>query len=370
MDISTIAKDFFGAYGFSWKDSQSVLSANPKLLFNISGGVPYEEVIEGIEKPIHSRIASVQTCMRTDGWKSIGKSRRHHLCFDMLGHFSFYELDERSGKELMIRSAWDFLVTEIKIPRETLYSTVHPLDLVSQEVWKQINVPLVLSDSNTTVTPSGRLSGFRTEIVWKSSSGLNTMEIWNIVFTQFDSPDIESAPMSMIAIDSGASIDRIMTAKHGLESNYLNQLWNPVIKSMMSLGTWRCDTDVFRLADLARALIVLVSEGLQPGNKSAEYVLRKIIREAYVLCICSDATFCEYLSIACKYWSPCCDIKCVMREIALYEKTLKKGYRSYRRIIEQNGKVTENDIHFLGSTLGYPRILVEREEMLRRETER
>lgn len=359
----------FGTFGFKWQDSVPILSANPKLLFNISGGVVFEDVISHGATPEDSRVVSVQTCLRTDGWEKIGFSGRHHLAFDMLGHFSLYEGKEAEVKGVMIESAWRYLTECLDISPSTLSATVHPQDATSQMVWKGLGVRTVSNDGNVTYTPTRNRCGVRTEIVWENPGTRRSMELWNLVFTEFQGESLFESPMEVIAADSGASIDRIVTAVECSRSDYENSNWKGVVDSIAELSKVKDRTVVCRLADLGKAAVLLVSQGLRPGNKAADYVLRKLIREAFILCQQTSIPFDEFVVISGNWWASAEAVQAVFTEEVLkFEKGLERGRREYQKLVSRStGPLTEQDTEYLSSTFGFPKALIKLEEAKRNE---
>ena len=361
-------KRHFGAFGFKWQDSVPIVSSNPKLLFNISGGVIFEDVISHGTIPESSRIVSVQTCLRTDEWEKIGRSGRHHLAFDMLGHFSFYEGNEAEVKDVMIESAWRYLTACLGINPNTLSATVHPQDTTSQIVWKKLGVGTVNNDGNVTYTPTRNRCGVRTEIVWHNPDTGKSMELWNLVFTEFQGDILFHSPLEKIAADSGASIDRIVTAVECRPNDYENSNWKGVINSITERSKVRDQAIMCRLADLGKAAVLLVSQGLRPGNKAADYVLRKFIREAFILCQQTSIPFDEFVTISGNQWSSSVKVvKTVFaEEVSKFEKCLERGRKEYQKLTSRrNVPLVESDIEYLSSTFGFPRALVELEESKR-----
>lgn len=362
-------KRHFETFGFQWQDSVPIVSANHKLLFNISGGVIFEDVISYGTIPDKTRVVSVQTCLRTDGWENIGLSGRHHLAFDMLGHFSFYEGKEQGVKEVMIESAWRYLTECVGISSATLSATVHPQDATSQKIWEKLGVRTVSCDGNVTFTPTRNRCGVRTEIVWRNPNTNKSIELWNLVFTEFLGETLFKSPLEKIAADSGASIDRIVTAVECCGSDYENSNWKGVVKSIVELSEAKDQTVVCRLADLGKAAVLLVSEGLRPGNKAADYVLRKIIREAFILCRQTSISFDEFVVISGNQWASADAVQVVFaEEVSKFEKVLERGIREYTKLVSRrNSPLTESDIKYLTSTFGFPRALIELEESKRNQ---
>lgn len=359
----------FGTFGFKWQDSVPIVSSNPKLLFNISGGVVFEDAISHGITPENGRVVSVQTCLRTDGWEKIGYSGRHHLAFDMLGHFSLYEGKEADVKDVMIESAWRYLTQCLGISPSTLSATVHPQDATSQRTWKKLGVRTVSNDGNVTYTPTRNRCGVRTEIVWQNPGTNRSIELWNLVFTEFQGDILFESPLEMIAADSGASIDRIVTAIECSRSDYENSNWKGVVSSITERSKVQNQAIMCRLADLGKAAVLLVSQGLRPGNKAADYVLRKLIREAFILCRQTSIQFDEFAAISGNQWSSADAVQAVfVEEVSKFEKGLERGKKEYQKLVSRKaGPLVESDIEYLASTFGFPRALIELEESKRKE---
>lgn len=124
-----------------------------------------------------------------------------------------------------------------------------------------------------------------------------------------------------------------------------------------------------RLADLGKAAVLLVSEGLRPGNKAADYVLRKLIREAFILCRQTSISFDEFVVISGNQWASADAVQTVFaEEVSKFEKGLERGRKEYTKFVSRrNGPLTESDIEYLTSTFGFPRALIELEESKRNE---
>ena len=114
--------------------------------------------------------------------KSIGKSGRHHIVFEMLGHFSFYDAGEEITRRDFISFAYDFLIQEVGLSKNRLCVTVHPEDYLTKKVWEEMDVMSFLEqEENIFVSPYANKSAFRTEILWEKPNG-ELMELINLVF--------------------------------------------------------------------------------------------------------------------------------------------------------------------------------------------
>ncbi len=370
-------RDRCAAHGFPWREGESVLSQNPKLLFNISGGVVFEPVIASGQRPETCRVASCQTCLRTDGWDRVGVSGRHHLAFDMLGHFSLYEGDERVTKEVMIRTAWRFLVDDLALPVDRLSVTVHPADHVAQEVWQGVGAPAIIPQpGNTHEDPTGTKSGLRTEIQWQPMSpvgrALPPVELWNLVFTQFEGSDPFVRPLDRIAADSGMSLDRAVTAHEDRPDDYQNSLWVEVIAALRRAALSSGETQTRRLADLGRGAVTLIAAGLRPGHRGAAYVLRKIIREAALTCREVGLAWDRFSAIVGEHWLD--PARHPSAAAVIVDETLRGEWGRFRRCLERgericddmlrerDGELSPEDLAHLHATFGYPPRLARRRQ--------
>ena len=378
LSIGQTFRDHCRSFGFKWREGESVLSKNPKLLFNISGGVVFEGIIAAGSPPEIPRVASCQTCLRTDSWNRIGQSGRHHLAFDMLGHFSLYEANEIDTKELMIRTAWNFLIDRINLPSKRLAATVHPQDEVSRTIWEKIGIKKIfLFQDNTHIDPTRTKSGLRTEILWQFQENPaltedihSYIELWNLVFTQFEGTKLFEQPMAFIAADSGMSADRAITAVEGHISDYENSRWQSIISRLKTRSQKFSNAEIYRLADMGRAVVVLIAAGLQPGNKAASYTLRKIIREAYLISEVIGLPLDEFSMIVGDYWLDADQrdridavVKTLKDEFSRFEYCLQKGRHICGKILQkQEGTLTADDLSYLAGTYGYPEQLAKKQQ--------
>lgn len=280
-------KSFSLSNNFKYFDSDPIVApSGSKLLFNISGGVKYQDELLGLTKPNDDRVSSIQKCVRTDNLDKIGFSCRHHLFFEMLGHFMLYCDNEKRTKEHFIQFAYKFLFDELNLDKKRLYVTVHPEDLVTLDIWKKIGVSnIIYQTQNIFISPYAEKSALRTEILWQQGAKENELvELWNLVFTQFNSKKIFENSSDLIAADSGVSLERIVSAYENKTNNYENSMWNDFINDIFCLGTFDDINYARRIADFTNTVSELISEGIIPGNKVQNSLVRKMLRILYDLC--------------------------------------------------------------------------------------
>ena len=326
--------DFFIEKGHREVHSSSLVPANdPTLLFTNAGMNQFKDVFLGLEKRDYNRATTSQKCVRAGGkhndLENVGFTNRHHTFFEMLGNFSFGDYFKKDA----IAYAWE-LITSPKwfgIPKEKLYVTIFKgengveRDSEAYDLWLGQGVPKEriyefgskdnfwqMGDTG----PCGPCSEIHYDMgVIASDQGHGTtapacefgcdcgryVEIWNLVFMQFDrSAIVENgkatgynlAPLPKPSIDTGMGLERLASVLQGVISNYDTDLFTPLIKRAAELtgATLRKELDkeshtksaasLRVIADHSRAATFLISDGVTPSNEGRGYVLRKIIRRA------------------------------------------------------------------------------------------
>ncbi|MEO8084521.1 MAG: alanine--tRNA ligase [Ardenticatenales bacterium] len=302
--------DYFSARGHSVVPSASLVPDDPTLLFANSGMVPFKDTFLGLEERPYRAAASSQKCMRVSGkhndLENVGPSVRHHTFFEMLGNFSFggYFKSEAIGY------AWDFLTRELGIDPERLVATVHADDDESYALWRdQIGLPTAriakLGDKDNfwmmaDVGPCGYNSEIHFDFGPAYSTRGNTapdapfdsedgrwMEIWNLVFMQFDQQrDGSRRALPRTGVDTGMGLERVSAVLQGVYANYDTDLFLPIMDAVQSLLEHSPDERAAHeigyrvLADHGRAMTFLIADGVMPGNDGRSYVLRLVMRRA------------------------------------------------------------------------------------------
>ena len=348
---------------FKYQNSTSLVApADSKLLFNISGGVRYQNELLGLKKTDLEKVSSIQECVRTDSLDKIGYSQRHHLFFEMLGHFMFYLCNEKECKGEFINFAFKFLTKEIGLDKNRIFVTVHSQDNVTIDVWKKIgNTNLILSDNNTFVSPYADKSALRTEIKWLKNDN-SLVELWNLVFTQFDSKELFKNPMNFIAADSGASLERIVSAYENKDNNYENSMWKDYIDYLTTLSSKGTIEDYRRLADFFNTSVKLFNEGIIPGNKVQAYVLRKLLRTIFDLCNKLDINYIDLIDNYFKFAGILSVtnnevLKLLKEELEKYQLTINNGIIQAQKLIRKKG-IENVSVNYLKSTCGLPDYII------------
>jgi len=311
---------YFEKHGHKIVKSSPLLPANdPTLLFTNAGMNQFKDVFTGLEKRDYKRAVSAQKCIRAGGKHNdldeVGKTARHHTFFEMLGNFSFGDYFKKEAIEF----AWDFLVNELKLDVNRLWFTVFqgddeiPADDEARKYWIEVGAPpeRVLGFGRKDnfwqmgeTGPCGPCSEVhyymgddpsnpeknRAEFV-NASEGEMTIEIWNLVFMQFDRQEIskgiyELKPLPAPSVDTGMGLERITAVMQGVKSNYETDLIKPIIERIAELTDREYKSDTLEgfamrvIADHARATAFAIADGILPGNEGRSYVLRKIMRRA------------------------------------------------------------------------------------------
>jgi alanyl-tRNA synthetase len=297
--------DYFAARGHRVVRSSSLVPANdPTLLFTNAGMNQFKDVFLGLEKRDYARAASSQKCVRAGGkhndLDNVGYTRRHHTFFEMLGNFSFGDYFKRDA----IAFAWELITQEYGLPKDRLYVTVFREDKEAEELWQSVaGVPkdriFRCGEKDNfwqmgETGPCGPCSEIHYDFgpeagegTFPDSPGERYVELWNLVFMQFDRDSSgKMTPLPRPSIDTGMGLERLAAVLQGKLSNYETDLLRPVIDKAGELfrKTYGEDdrTDiVLRInADHARATEFLIHDGVLPSNEGRGYVLRKIMRRA------------------------------------------------------------------------------------------
>ncbi len=301
---------FFESKGHTIVPSSALVPANdPTLLFTNSGMVQFKDVFLGFDKRSYSRATSSQRSLRAGGkhndLENVGYTARHHTFFEMLGNFSFGDYFKRDA----IRFAWELLTTVYRLPAEKLWVTVYADDDEAFNLWEQeVGIPRArivrigdnkgaryASDNFWQMADTGPC-GPCSEIFYDhgpevfggppgspDQDGDRYIEIWNLVFMQFDRDAAGNLnPLPKPCVDTGMGLERLAAVLQQVHSNYEIDLFQSLIRA----AARECAVSDIELpslrviADHIRACAFLIVDGIIPGNEGRGYVLRRIIRRA------------------------------------------------------------------------------------------
>jgi alanyl-tRNA synthetase len=282
---------------------------DPTLLFTNSGMVQFKNVFLGSEKLAYVRAADVQRCLRAGGkhndLDSVGYTARHHTFFEMLGNWSFGDYFKREA----IRYAWELLTAIYQLSPDKLWVTVYHTDDEAYAVWADdIGVPRerivrigdnkgapYASDNFWQMADTGPC-GPCSEIFYDhgpdiaggppgspDAEGDRYIEIWNLVFMQFDRDDKGVlTPLPKPCDDTGMGLERLAAVLQHVNSNYEIDLFRNLIRdAAVHTGVKGIASPSLKvIADHIRACAFLIVDGVIPSNEGRGYVLRRIIRRA------------------------------------------------------------------------------------------
>jgi alanyl-tRNA synthetase len=309
MDANALRRvftQFFVDRGHTPVSSAGLIPHHPRApLFTNAGMNQFIPYFLGEERPPFPRATSIQKCVRIRGKHDdidlIGRTTRHLTFFEMLGNFSFGDY----FKERAIPLAWEFLTESLALDGDRLWISVFFDDDAAAEIWAdQVGVPTHriqrMGDDNFWEMGETGPCGPSSEIYydrgpeWGPAGGPaggggeeRYSELWNLVFMQYDrQADASLLHLPKPNIDTGAGLERILTVVQDVPSIWETDVLRPVIARAEALTgrTYGEDEEVdvaLRiLADHARSVSFLISDGVVPSNEDRGYVLRRLIRRA------------------------------------------------------------------------------------------
>ncbi|MEO7352614.1 MAG: alanine--tRNA ligase [Marmoricola sp.] len=322
MDTAEIRRRFvahFEAAGHQAVPSASLLVPDPNLLFVNAGMVPFKPFFLGEETPPYARAVSVQKCVRTPDIEDVGKTTRHGTFFEMCGNFSFGDYFKQGAIEL----AWDLVTKPLAdggwgLEESRLYPSVYDGDPEAVALWKQVTglpeerivrlgkkenywsmgVPgpggpcsEILYDRGPEYGPEADFSSLGPDMPGEFED--RYLEIWNLVFMQDELSAVRSksdfdivGPLPKQNIDTGMGLERVAFLLQDKPNMYEIDVMYPVIEKAEQLSGRRYgaspEDDVrFRVvADHVRSSMMLIGDGVTPGNEGRGYVLRRLLRRA------------------------------------------------------------------------------------------
>ncbi|XBC38030.1 MAG: alanine--tRNA ligase [Buchnera aphidicola (Floraphis choui)] len=292
--------------------SSLISSDDSSLLFTNAGMNQFKDLfIKENHNFKYSRVATTQNCLRTGGkhndFENVGYTSKHHTLFEMLGNFSFGDYFKLEA----ITYAWELLTSKtwLNLSKEKLWITVYKYDSESYNIWRNIiNVKeekiIKIGDKKNHKYTSDNFwqmgdtgpCGPSTEIFYDkgdhlfgqppgihTNNGERFVEIWNIVFMQFNKVNNNKiVKLSRPSVDTGMGLERISAIMQKVVSNYEIDLFQPLINLIIKMSTVHNLNykHIYVIADHIRSSSFIISENVFPSNEKHGYVLRRIIRRA------------------------------------------------------------------------------------------
>lgn len=303
-DIRRSFLEFFGKEGHAQVPSTPLVPHNdPTLMFVNAGMVPFKNIFTGLETRDYRTATSSQKCVRAGGkhndLDNVGYTARHHTFFEMLGNFSFGDY----FKERAIELAWQLITREWGLNPDRLTATVFHDDDQAFDLWRKISglpesriIRIATADNFWSMGDTGPC-GPCSEIFYDhgehiaggppgspDANGDRFVEIWNLVFMQYDQQAGDRLDLPKPSIDTGMGLERVAAVLQGTHDNYEIDLFKALIaENAEHTGTAsNGDTAASHrvIADHLRSASFLIADGVLPANEGRGYVLRRIMRRA------------------------------------------------------------------------------------------
>ena len=284
-------------------DSFSLIPKNDNSLLLINSGMaPMKKYFTGEITPPRKRVTTCQKCIRTPDIDEVGITDRHGTYFEMLGNFSFGDYFKREATAW----AWEFFTEVLEIPKEKLFVSVYEEDDEAFDIWtKEVGV------EESHMVRLGKADNF-----WEHGSGPcgpcseiyydrgeehgcgkadckvgcdcdRFMEVWNLVFTQFDNDGNNNyTPLDHPNIDTGMGLERLACVMQGVDNLFLVDTVQNIMKHISKIvgveygESDKTDISLRVITDHIRSTTFMIADGVMPSNEGRGYVLRRLLRRA------------------------------------------------------------------------------------------
>ena len=393
-EVRQMFLDFFESKGHKVEPSHSLIpNDDPTLLWINAGVAAIKKYFDGTIKPENPRITNAQKSIRTNDIENVGKTARHHTFFEMLGNFSIGDYFKKEAIEF----AWELLTDEkwFAFEPEKLYITVHDHDDEAYDIWvNEIGVAkdhILKTPENFWEIGEGPCGpdseifydrgekydpeGLGTKLFFEEMENDRYVEIWNLVFSQYNSQEglsrEEYKELPQKNIDTGMGLERITSIFQDGETNFDTDFFLPIIHQVEKMATvsYQENKMAYRvIADHIRTVTFALADGALFDNAGRGYVLRRILRRAVrygkqigiekpfmynLVKTVSDIMkdFYDYLPEKVSYIS---DL--VRKEEEAFHKTLSNGEKLLNTMITKNttGMISGKDAFKLYDTYGFP----------------
>ncbi|MCW1948857.1 MAG: alanine--tRNA ligase [Candidatus Shapirobacteria bacterium] len=372
---------------------------DPTTLFISAGMHPLVPFLLGESHPLGKRLTDVQKCVRTGDIDDVG-DETHNTFFEMLGNWSLGDYFKKD----MIPWSYKFLTQELKINPEHLHVTCFegdadaPKDTESYDLWHSQGISEdrihYLPKKDNWWGPAGSVGpcGPDTEMFIDTNPNAGPIdfvtgckqrriiEIWNDVFMQYyKDADGKFSEMPQKNVDTGMGVERTTAILSGFSDNYLSSIWQPIIQKIEEISHKKYSeyTKSIRIiADHIRSAVFIIADGIEPSNKEAGYVLRRLIRRAVrqgkILGIetnfiskIADAVLDNQENYAGIYPELNQNreriISILDAEENKFRKTLNNGLREINKLIERSKSVSGKEAFTLYESFGFPVEMIQEE---------
>lgn len=293
---------FFESKGHLRMDSAPLVPQGDNSILLINAGMtPLKKYFQGLETPPCKRVTTCQKCIRTPDIENVGKTARHGTYFEMLGNFSFGDYFKHEATAW----AWEYLTKVLEIPAEKLWITIYEQDDEAGDIWAdEVGIP------RDRIVKLGKADNF-----WEHGSGPcgpcseihfdrgekygpfesfeqagdcdRIIEIWNLVFTQFDNDGKGNyTQLASRNIDTGMGLERLACVMQGVDNLFEVDTVQNIMKKISELTNKhykenaKDDVSIRVITDHIRSTTFMVGDGVMPSNEGRGYVLRRLLRRA------------------------------------------------------------------------------------------
>lgn len=390
--------NFFKSKGHYIEPSASLIPQNdPTLLWINAGVAALKKYFDGSKIPEHKRITNAQKCIRTNDIENVGHTARHQTFFEMLGNFSIGDY----FREEIIPWACELLMDDkyFGFPSDKLYVSYYPDDLKTKSLWVENGIsedhmiPLATNfweigqgpcgpdteiyfDRGEKYDPEGR----GVEMLMKDVDNERYVELWNIVFSQFNAdPKVDRSKYKELPqknIDTGAGLERFACVIQGVDTNFDTDLFTPMISWVEARANKPYEGEnklAYRvIADHVRSVTFAIADGAVFSNEGRGYVLRRLVRRAVRFSNqlgLPSGSLSELVGVVVKnmnhfypYLKEHQDKveKMVLSEERKFAKTLRQGENILLKYLEKSREMLSGkDAFLLSDTYGFPIELTE-----------
>ena len=289
---------FYEERGHKVLPSASLVPEDPTVLLTIAGMLPFKPIFLGLRAAEVPRATTSQKCIRTNDIENVGRTKRHHTFFEMLGNFSFGDYFKKQA----IAWGWELVTEVFKLPPERLIVSVFHEDEDAFAIWRDdIGIPAHriqrMGEDNfwaSGVTgPCGPCSeiyyDFRPEagdLNIDLEDGDRFLEIYNLVFMELNrNSDGTFTPLKKQNIDTGLGLERMAQILQGKPNNYETDLIFPILKTAADIAgidyhtsSEQVKTSLKVIGDHVRSVVHMIADGITASNVGRGYILRRLLR--------------------------------------------------------------------------------------------